>query len=66
MLEIPSFTSIPKKTTPEVSINLFIGINVNIYPSFGKSQYQVVDGIYLHIDSKQFADGTVVLVVITP
>ncbi len=50
----------------EVNYLLNLGININIYPSFSKAKYQVIDEVYLHIDSDQFEDGSVVMIVISP
>lgn len=50
----------------EVKYLLNLGININIYPSFSKAKYQVIDEVYLHINSDQFEDGSVVMIVISP
>jgi hypothetical protein len=65
-LEIQLYFLIRNRIMSEVKYLLNLGINVNIYPSFSKAKYQVIDEVYLHIDSDQFEDGSVVMIVISP
>jgi hypothetical protein len=65
-LEIQLYFLIQNRIMLEVKYLLNLGINVNIYPSFRKAKYQVIDEVYLHIDSDQFEDGSVVMIVISP
>lgn len=65
-LEIQLYFLIRNKIMLEVNYLLNLGININIYPSFSKAKYQVIDEVYLHIDSDQFEDGSVVMIVISP
>jgi hypothetical protein len=49
----------------KVHVGYIVDFDVQIYPTLSKAKYNVIDGIYLEVSSKQFNEWIIAMIVIT-